>query len=69
MVIFVTYIDQHSYCRANQEWQWRNIMFTIVVMITLYTPLELPESIDHVCTNPIRMKGLIHKWYIDSKSW
>ena len=20
----------HTYCRANQEWQWRNILFTIV---------------------------------------
>ena len=32
----------NSYCRANQEWQWRNILFTIVKLnIKLYTPLEL----------------------------
>ena len=31
-----------SYCRANQEWQWRNIVFSIVKLnINLYTPLEL----------------------------
>ena len=30
------------YCRANQEWQWRNILFSIVkVNINLHTPLEL----------------------------
>ena len=29
-------------CRANQEWQWRNILFSIVKSnINLYTPLEL----------------------------
>ena len=35
-----------SYCRANQKWQWYNILFTIVKLnIYLYTPLEL-ERID-----------------------
>ena len=30
------------YCRANQEWQWRNTSFTIAMWnINLYTPLEL----------------------------
>ena len=30
------------YCRVNQEWQWRNILFSIVKFnINLYTPLEL----------------------------
>ena len=31
-----------SYCRANQEWQWRNILFTLVKEnINLYTTFEL----------------------------
>ena len=34
--------NSFSYCRANQEWQWRNILFTIAKSnINLYTPLEL----------------------------
>ena len=28
-----------TYCRANQEWQWHNIVFTL--NINLYTSLEL----------------------------
>ena len=36
------WITQYSYCRANQEWQWSNIFFTIAKShINLYTPLDL----------------------------
>ena len=31
-----------TYCRANQEWQWRNTVFTIAQLNTcVYTSLEL----------------------------
>ena len=31
-----------KYCRANQEWQWRTILFTIVkYFFNWYTPPEL----------------------------
>ena len=30
--------------------------------------LSLRESRDHLCINPIRRTGLIHKWSIDSRS-
>ena len=34
------------YCRANQEWQWRKILFTLVKFnIDVYTPFE-PMQID-----------------------
>ena len=30
------------YCPVSQEWQWRNILFTIVMKnINVYTPFEL----------------------------
>ena len=44
------------YCPASQEWQWR--LFVNKVITDL-------ESIDHLCINPIRRIGLIHKWSTD----
>ena len=33
-----------KYCRANQEWQWRNILFTIAKLnINFHTPFELTQ--------------------------
>ena len=32
----------------------------------VYKDIRDLESIDHLCINPIRRIGLIHKWYIDS---
>ena len=32
----------------------------------VYKVIRDLESIDHLCINPIRRIGLIHKWYIDS---
>ena len=26
---YVMYVRQQNYCRANQDWQWSNTMFTI----------------------------------------
>ena len=34
------------YCRANQEWQWRNILFTIAIYkynTNMYTSFELTQ--------------------------
>ena len=34
--------SRSNYCRANQEWQWRNILFSIVKFnINLYPQIEL----------------------------
>ena len=60
---------QMPYCRANQEWQWRRVLFTLISKTLNYTlHLSSCESIDHLCINPILWIGLIHKWSIDSKS-
>ena len=59
----------HKYCRANQEWQWRNICLHLLSK-TLSCTLHLTEreSKDRLCINPILRIGLINKWFIDSKS-
>ena len=37
-----SYSKYATYCHANQEWQWRNILFTIVKeIINLYTTIDL----------------------------
>ena len=37
-----------AYCRANQEWQWCNILFN---NINLSLHFNQRESTDHVCIN------------------
>ena len=52
--LFKSSVDQsgsvNSYCRANQEGQRRNTLFTIAKQ---NTNVELPKSIDHLCINHI----------------
>ena len=52
---------------------WDNILNTTVVparsdsdLKFVYKVIRDLESIDHLCINPIRRIGLIHKWSIDS---
>ena len=60
--IFTTVLVWTVYCPASLEWQWRRVLLKIVkYKINLYTPLELTESIDHMCINPILRIGLTHK--------
>ena len=66
--IFFFEINPINYCRANQEWQWRNILFTIAKSnINITYHFIKRESIDHLCINPILWIELIHKWFIDYK--
>ena len=53
-----------KYCRANQEWQWRSILFTNASC----TNHELARIDRYSCINPILRLGLMHKWFIDYKS-
>ena len=48
-------VSGESYCPANQE--WRHVLFSkLSGSIYMY----------HLCNNPIRRIGFIHKWSIDS---
>ena len=38
----------------------RDVMF-------VYKAIQDLETIDHLCINPIRRLGFIHKWSIDSR--
>ena len=42
------------YCRANQEWQWRNSCLQLLSKtLTWILHLSYSESVDHLCINPI----------------
>ena len=36
-------------------------------VMLFYIVIRYLESVDHLCINPIRRIGLIHKWSIDSR--
>ena len=62
-----------AYCCANQEWQWRHVLFTIAKSnISLYTPLEL-AWIDRINIQVIyRLQvpdNFVNKTWLHCHSW